>query len=30
MLKNDLEGQNFEIFEESVDNLGRSGDDIRL
>ena len=30
MIKNDLESQNFGIFEEGVDNLGRSGDDIIL
>ena len=30
MLKNDIESQNFAIFEEGVDNLGRSGDDIML
>ena len=28
MTKNDLENQNFEIFEEVVDNFGRSDDDL--
>ena len=28
MMKNDLENQNFEIFEEVVDNFGRSDDDL--
>ena len=27
-LKNDFENQNFEMFEEVVHNLGKSGDDI--
>ena len=28
MLKNDFENQNFEFFEEVVDNFGRSEDDV--
>ena len=28
MLKNGFEGQNFVIFEEVVDNFGRSDDDM--
>ena len=28
MLKNDFENQNFEFFEEVIDNFGRSEDDL--